>query len=265
MKTKFGLAVAVFVSSVFAQQPPSGAAGAPAAAFRESSMEARFQLDLKVPDEVIKPYLPEGFTSSVATQGPAKDCNVRLIFTDRVTVNGADGKPVGKGNARVVFFAAPVKDASGANAQLILGGLVDDESGAPGPFGNYLAASTHEMKRTSSTTNTGAVVDTQDWLFEAKSGEHLEMHITYERGAANRSARAQDAKYYSAKTPGYVEVSHQEQMLEILRNTTTNPPDKVKSFSLKIGGGSFEKFAPAAAKPLSWDNIVWLSRQISMP
>src|SRR6185437_14540683 len=162
-------------------------------------------------------------------------------------------------------FAAPVKDAAGANAQLIIGGLADDESDAPGPFGNYLFASTHEMKRTSSTTNTGAVVDTQDWVFEAKTGEHLEMHISYERGAANRAARAQDSKYYSAKAPNEVEVSRQEQMLEILRNTTTNPPDKVKSFSLKIGGGSFEKFAPAAAKPLSWDNIVWLNRQIATP
>jgi hypothetical protein len=262
LKTKIGFTLA-FCVSVFAQQPPAASTAAPAAPVKESSMEVRFQLDLKVPDEAIKPFLPEGFTSSVATQGPAKDCNVRLIFTDRVTVNGSDGKPVGKGNSRVVFFAAPVKDVSGANAQLILGGLVDDENGAPGSFGNYLFANTHEMKRTSSTTSNGAVLDTQDWVFEAKTGEHLEMHISYERGAGNRSGRAQDAKYYSAKTPGYMEISHQEQMLEILRNTTTNPPDKVKSFSLKIGGGSFEKFAAGAEKPLSWDNIVWLNRQIS--
>ena len=93
LKTKFALAVVFCVSSVFAQQPPSGAAAA--SAFIESSMEVRFQLDLKVPDEVLKPYLPEGFTSSVAAQGPAKDCNVRLIFTDRVTVNGSEGKPIG--------------------------------------------------------------------------------------------------------------------------------------------------------------------------
>src|SRR3569833_3307457 len=85
------------VASAFAQQPPAGSAAAPSTAFKESSMEVRFQLDLKVPDEVIKPYLPEGFTSSVAAQGPAKDCNVRLIFTDRVTVNGSEGKPVGFG------------------------------------------------------------------------------------------------------------------------------------------------------------------------
>ncbi|HTF65504.1 MAG TPA: hypothetical protein VK638_22750 [Edaphobacter sp.] len=261
MKIRLCLALSLCAASVFAQGP-----AAPSAAnYQEASMEVRFQLDLKVPDEVIKPYLPEGFTSLVATQGPAKDCNVRLIFIDRITVNGPDGKPVGKGNSRLVYLSAPVKDAAGANAQLILGGLTDEAEDAPGAFRNYLLATTHEMKRTTSTNASGAMVDTQDWIFEAKSGEHLEMHISYERGSGNRSGRAQDAKFYSAKTPSYTEISHQEQMLEILRNTTTNPPDKVKSFSLKISGGSFAKFTAGVEKPLSWDNIVWLNRQISIP
>ncbi len=260
MKISLCLALSFCAASVLAQSPVAPA-GAP---YKEASTEVRFQLDLKVPDEVIKPYLPEGFTSLVATQGPAKDCNVRLIFVDRITVNGPDGKPLGTGNSRLVYFAAPVKDAAGANAQLILGGLTDEAGDAPGPFGNYLLATMHEMKRTTSTNAGGTVTDTQDWVFEAKSGEHLEMHIRYERGAGNRSGRPQDAKFYSAKTP-YAEVSHQEQMLEILRNTTTNPPDKVKSFSLKISGGSFAKFAAGVEKPLSWDNIVWLDRQITTP
>lgn len=260
MKIHLCVALSLCAASVFAQGPaaPSGTD------YKEASMEARFQIDLQVPDDVIKPYLPEGFTSMVAKQGPAKDCNVRLIFVDRITVNGPDGKPVGDGNSRQVFFAAPVKDAAGANAQLILGGLTDEPGEAPGPFGNYLLATTHEMKRTTSTNARGTIMDTQDWIFEAKSGEHLEMHISYERGSGNRSGHPQDVKFYSAKTP-YAELSHQEQVLEILRNTTTNPPDKVKSFSLKIGGGSFAKFSAAADKPLSWDNIVWIDRQITTP
>lgn len=260
MKIPLYLALSFCAVSAFAQAP----AAPSAAKYKEASMEVRFQLDLQVPDEVIKPYLPAGFTSLVAKQGPAKDCNVRLIFIDRITVNGPDGKPVGNGNSRLVYLAAPVKDATGANAQLILGGLTDQADDAPGPFGNLLLATTHEMKRATSATATGAVTDTQDWNFEAKSGEHLEMHISYERGAGNRSGHPQDVKFYSAKTP-YAETSHQEQVLEILRNTTTNPPDKVKSFSLKIGGGSFAKFATSAEKPLSWDNIVWLNRQITTP
>ncbi len=99
---------------------------APAQTLLEHSSETRFQIDLKVPDDALKPFFPEGFAMNVAAQGPAKDCNLRLIFIDRITVNGADGKPLGKGSNRVIWLAAPVKDPSGANAQLIIGGLSED-------------------------------------------------------------------------------------------------------------------------------------------
>src|SRR5438445_13772224 len=69
----------------------------------ESSAEIRFQLDLHVADAALTPLLPPGFTLSVATQGPAKDCNLRAIFVDRLTINGPDGKPVGAGSNRLVY------------------------------------------------------------------------------------------------------------------------------------------------------------------
>lgn len=75
----------------------------------EFSSEARFQLDLHVPDDVIKTLLPPGWTPNVAAQGPAKDANLRAVFIDRVTINGPDGKPVGKGSNRLVYLVAPVK------------------------------------------------------------------------------------------------------------------------------------------------------------
>jgi hypothetical protein len=237
---------------------------APAQTLVETSSETRFQLDLKVPDGLLKTFLPEGFTSNVAAQGPAKDCNLRLIFTDRITINGPDGKPLGKGSNRVVYLAAPVKDAAGANAQLIIGGLTEDPADAPGPFGNYLPATTHEMRRTTTSTGSGPILDTQDWTFAAKSGEHLELHIKYERGTGNQG-KPMDAKFYSAKTPATLQVSHQEQVLDILRNTTTNPPDKVKEFSLKTSGGSYDKLFDSTVKVLSWDNILWINRAVSTP
>jgi hypothetical protein len=200
----------------------------------------------------------------VAVQGAAKDCNLRLIFIDRITVNAPDGKPVSKGSNRVIWLAVPVKDPSGANAQLIIGGLSEDPADVPGPFGAFLAASKHEMRRTTSAPPTGPAIDTQDWVFEAAGGEHLEMHIRYERGPGNKGNPA-DTKYYSAKTPGYAQISHQEQVLDILRNTTTNPPDRVQEFSIKIGGGSYAKLFDGKEKPLSWDNILWVNRSISVP
>ena len=155
------LAAALLGAGIVAAQAP---AAPPATAGRmiEYSNEARFQLDLKVADGALASYLPVGWTPNVATQGAAKDCNLRAIFIDRVTINGPDGRPLGKGSSRVVWLAAPVKDPGGANVQLIIGGLTEDQADAPGPFGNYLNATTHAMQRTttSAATGGGPILDT---------------------------------------------------------------------------------------------------------
>jgi hypothetical protein len=240
-----------FASSAYAQTPV------------ESSSEIRFQLDLHVPDAAVTAMLPPGFTLSVATQGPAKDCNLRAIFVDRLTINGPDGKPLGKGSNRLVYLAAPVKDPSGANAQLVVGGLTADAADAPGPFGNYLHATTATAKRSVSSDGT-STTESQDWVFQAASGEHLEMHIAFERGAANHG-NANDTKFYSAKNPSTLQISHQDSVLDILRNATTNPPDRVKQFSFKASGGSYAKLFDGTEKPVSWDNVVWMVRSVSTP
>ena len=107
-------------------------------------------------------------------------------------------------------------------------------------------------------------METQDWVFAAKSGEHLELHIKYERGAGMR-APASDVRYYSAVNPTNYQISHQEQVMDILRNATTNPPDRVKEFSLKTFGGSYDKLFDKTVKVLSWDNILWVNRAIYNP
>jgi len=230
----------------------------------ESSAEARFQLDFHVSDAALMALLPPGFTLNVATQGPAKDANIRVIFVDRMTINGPDGKPVGKGSSRLVYLASPVKDPSGANAQLVIGGLTDDPADAPGPFGVYLLATTHRMQRSTSSSGNGPVIDSQDWVFQAAGGEHLELHVKYEHGVGNKG-NAADVKFYSAKSPAVAQLSRQEQVLDILRNVTTTPPDHVKEFSFKASGGSYAKLFDGTERALSWDNLVWLNRSVSQP
>jgi hypothetical protein len=230
----------------------------------ESSVEARFQLDLHVPDAVLMTYLPSGWTTNVATQGAAKDANLRAVFIDRLSINGPDGKPVGKtGSNRLAYLVAPVKDPSGAAVQLVIGGLSEDPADAPGPFGNYLLATTHTMKRDTS-SDSGPILETQDWVFAAATGERLELHIKYEKGVGNRTAPA-DVKFYSAKNPSFYQISKQEQVLDILRNATTNPPDRVQDFSFKGSGGSYSKLFDGTEKLLSWDNILWINRTVSLP
>ena len=197
----------------------------------------------------------------MATQGNAKDANLRVIFIDRMTINNPDGKPVGSN--RLVYLAAPVKDPTGAAVQLIIGGITQDPADAPGPFGVYLPATTHEVQRTT-TSSSLPVIESQDWVFAAATGEHLELHIKFEKGVCNQ-AKPHDVKFYSAKTPAFYQISKEEQNLEVLRNVTTSPPDKVKSFSFKASGGSYSKLFNGTEKPLSWDNIIWLNRSVSLP
>jgi hypothetical protein len=230
----------------------------------ESSAETRFQLDLHVPDGAIAALLPTGFTLNVATQGAAKDANLRAVFIDRVTINAPDGKPVGKtGTNRLVYLIVPVKDPAGANAQLVIGGLTEDPADAPGPFGVYKLATTHTMQRTSSSGASG-ILDSQDWVFAAASGEHMELHIKYERGVANR-ANPTETKFYSAKSPGFYQISKDERVLDILKNVTTTPPDRVKEFSFKASGGSYSKLFDGTQRVLSWDNILWINRAVLLP
>jgi hypothetical protein len=230
----------------------------------ESSSETRFQFDLHVPEAALASYLPSGWTSNPATAGAAKDCNLRAVFIDRVTVNGPDGKPAGTtGASRLVYLAAPVKNPGGEAVQLVIGGLTEDPADAPGPFGNYLPTTTHSMQRATS-TGTGAVLNSQDWVFAAATGERLELHIKYEQHAANRGPVA-DVKFYSAKNPSFYQISRQEQVLDILRNVTTNPPDRVKEFSFKASGGSYSKLFDGTEKVLSWDNIIWINRTVLVP
>ncbi len=230
----------------------------------ESSMETRFQLDLHVPDAALQALLPPGWKPNIATEGPAKDANIRAVFIDRITINGPDGKPVGKGSNRLVYLVAPVTDPSGARVQLVVGGLTEDPADAPGPFGVYLPAATHAMRRSVSSAASGPILESQDWTFAAGTGEHLALHIEFERGVGNRGMPA-ETKFYSAKNPGFFQISRQEQVLDILRNATTNPPDRVKKFSFKAGGGSFSKLLDGTEKLLSWDNILWIQRSISLP
>ena len=230
----------------------------------EYSSEARFQLDLHVPDAALAPFLPAGWTPNVAAQGAAKDANLRAVFIDRVSINGPDGKPAGKnGSNRLVYLVAPVKEPGGTNVQLVIGGLTEDPADAPGPFGNYLLATTHTMQRSTS-SGTGPIVDSQDWVFAAPSGEHLEMHIRFERGVGNKG-NAADTRFYSARNPGFYQISRQEQVLDILRNVTTTPPDRVREFSFKAGGGSYAKLFDGTERLLSWDNILWINRLVQLP
>ena len=90
--------------------------------------------------------LPAGWETVIATQGPAKDCNLRMIFIDRMAIMGADGKPAPRATARLVSSAIPVKETStGTAGQMIIYGLTEHAADSPGTFGVYQHATTAKM------------------------------------------------------------------------------------------------------------------------
>src|SRR5258706_453946 len=85
----------------------------------ENSAEFRFQLDFHVNDAALQKLLPAGWETVIATQGPAKDANLRLIFIDRVDVTNPDNTP--KTTDQLVYVAIPVKQTGTNNAgQMII-------------------------------------------------------------------------------------------------------------------------------------------------
>jgi len=227
----------------------------------EQNVEQRFQLDFHVPDAALTKMLPEGWEPVVATAGNAKDANLRMIFIDRVAVLGPDAKP--RGSTQMVYLAIPVKQTAGAAAgQMIIAGLTKDAADAPGAFGVYQPASTAKMARSLTASGAAVLVD-EDWDFAAASGEHMQVHVKYERAAANKGGG--EAKFFNPSDPRKYQIFETEQGIDITRNATTNPPDRVKEFSYKAGGGRIAALFDGTEKVLSWDSFPWYNRTVLAP
>ena len=191
------------------------------------SIEDRLQLDLHVPDAALKTLIPAGFEPNIATQGPAKDANIRVIFVDRIGVAGTDGNPVGKGATQFVYLAVPVKVGnSGATAQLVVAGLASDPADVPGPFGVYTAATTHKVVRTTMAGSGSAVQTEEMWDFAGAGGETLQLHVVFDRVPVRRTTA--EVRVYSGEKPDFMQIWKQEQGLDIARNATTGV-DRVQS------------------------------------
>lgn len=228
----------------------------------ENSAEFRFQLDFHVNDAALQKLLPAGWETVIATQGPAKDANLRMIFIDRVDVTNPDNTP--KTTDQLVYIAIPVKQTGTNNAgQMIINGLVSDAKEAPGAFGNYVHASSVKVSRSFNTAN-GATQGEENWEFIGGNGERLEAHVKYERGPARRNPTA-EVKFFNPGNPGTYQIFKVDSGLDIMKNASVPVKDRVKEFSYKATGGPIGALFDGAEKVLSWDSFHWYNRGIYTP
>ena len=249
-----GLLIAMMVAGGFAT--------AQAQTVIEHGAEHRLQLDFHVPDAALAKFLPADWKPNIATSGPAKDANIRVIFIDRVAVTDAAGKIVGKGASRLVYLAVPVNGPAGAAGQMIIGGLVSDAADAPGPFSNYLAATASSVQRSVAADGEKITRD-ETWRFSAAGGETFELHAKFAAAASPKGAPS-ETKFYDPANPASYQAFRVEQVLDIARNATINV-DRVSEFSFKGGGGKFAALFDGTEKVLSVDSIPWYGRTISKP
>jgi hypothetical protein len=238
-------------------------AAAHAQTLLERSAEVRMQLDLAVSPAALKALLPDGWEPFVATSGPAKDCNVRLIFVDRVDINSPDGAPAG--TEQMAYFAAPIKK-TGSNVmdgQMVIDGITANAKNAPGPFKVYQAATGYRVERSTHAARGGSIENEDTWEFTGSDGEHLALHLTYERGVARKLAA--ETKFFSAADPKSYQVWKIDQGLDIMRNATVPVKDHVKSFEFRATGGRVAKLFDGRERVLSVDALHWYNRAVSSP
>ncbi len=228
----------------------------------EHGAEHRLQLDFHVPDAALAKFLPADWTTNIATQGPAKDANIRLIFIDRVAVTDKTNRPLGKGSSRLVYLAVPVNGPAGATGQMIIGGLTSNTDDSPGPFNNYIATSAASVQR-SVAADGAKVIRDETWKFTAQSGEFFELHVKLEAAPTPKSAPS-ETRFFDPKTPSTYQTFRVEQVLDIARNATTGV-NRVSEYSFKGGGGAYKSLFDGTETLLSVDSIPWYSRTISTP
>jgi hypothetical protein len=237
---------------------------ASAESFVENSAETRMQLDLVVSAAALKKFLPDGFESVVATQGAAKDCNVRMIFIDRIDVTKQDGSPAANGPSQLVYLAAPVKQtSSNTPGQMIVYGITSDPKEAPGPFAVYDHATTAKMSRAVTANGSGDPMVEDSYEFATAGGEHMQIRLKYERGTARKGGG--DTKFWSAKDPSLAQIFKVQQGLDIMRNATVPVKDRVKEFSYKGGGGKIASLFDGTEKVVSIDALHWYNRGVFTP
>ena len=233
-----------------------------AESFIERSAEQRFQLDFHVPDAALQKMLPQGWVPAVATAGPAKDANLRVIFIDRIGAVGADGKSTGR-PTQLVYVAIPVKQTGGSETgQMIIAGVTRDASDAPGAFGVLERANATSVQRSVGSSNAATIVE-ENWQFAAAGGEHLQIHVKYQRGPITKGGG--EVKFFDPADPRKYQIFKTEQGLDITRNATTNPPDHVMEFSYSVGGGKLAPLFDGTEKVLSWDSFPWYDRTVLSP
>ena len=112
-------------------------------------------------------------------------------------------------------------------------------------------------------SESGTTMVEDSWNLAAANGEHMQVHVKYERAPARKGGG--EVRFFDAANPSRFQIFKTDQGIDITRNATTHPPDHVKEFSYRAGGGAIGTLFDGTEKVLSWDSFPWYDRTVAAP
>jgi hypothetical protein len=91
----------------------------------------------------------------------------------------------------------------------------------------------------------------------------MQVHVKYQSQPANKGGG--EVKFFNPSDPSKYQIYKTEQVTDVTRNATTNPPDRVKEFSYRATGGRIAALFDGTEKVLSWDSQPWYNRTVIAP
>ena len=147
---------------------------------------------------------------------------------------------------------------------MIIDGLTADPKDAPGPFGVYRVATSHRMERSTRAVAGATPQIVEDWDFTGANGEHMDLHLKYERGVARKGGA--EIKMFSGANPDFHQIVRISQGLDAMRNATVPAPrDLVSEFTYRATGGNLGALFDGKERVISIDSIQWHNRAIYLP
>jgi hypothetical protein len=231
----------------------------------ELNVEARSTLAFKAEEAAVASLLPAGWKASPQETGPSKGANVIVIFSDRLLIQSADGKPMeGQATNQIAVLAVPALNPNtNERGVMIVFGLSARSSGAPGPYGVFLLADEANVERIfrSGPGDENRVAEEQ-WSFAAKDGERLSLRLRYKRGIPNRANT--EIRAYSAYDPSFYRTYSADQGADVLRSST-NGKDIIDEIHFSAGGPRLGALFDASEQLVSVIALPWTVRQAFLP
>ena len=205
----YGVILATFVG-------PAGIANAQT--LLEQSAEMRMQLDLAVSPQALKALLPDGWEPFVATAGRSQglQCATDLRRSRR---HQRPGWRTGRHRADGLLRLADQEDRQRRDGRPD-GDRRHHLQSESRAWSIQRLSGCHRLSgRTLNAVAAASAIENEDtWDFTGADGEHLSLHLTYERGVARKLSA--ETKFFSAADPNSYQIWKIDQGLDIMRNAT---------------------------------------------